>query len=777
MTSTSRTLPKLATQKSWKTANPHLAFDREKMWCTICTKFEDKLKSCKNFNVTFIEGSQNFRLSAVKQHASSEMHDKALRLNDQEEAEKAGERYVTNLNPSGPTAIGESLKKANKLQEQDREYLEKLFEVSYYIAVKGRPYSDFEDLVKLEKLHGVNFSPSDAYEHRNACKTFIEFSSKCIFEKTVKDKLLRSNFVSVLCDGSTDNAVVEKECIYVLYVFPDTFTPVCSFFSLQDPLSQDAPGIYNAIQKAFRDNGLEKLLPDSMVFFASDGASVNAGDKNGLIVLFRDVCPWVVFVWCVSHRLELAIKHGLKGLIDPIDTCLKNLYYLYEKSSKKTREIKILHDVLKGVLEFENGVVKPHRAAGTRGIAHKLMVLENMLDKFGMYLSHLENIIADTSKKTDKATLEGKRRQLVSANVVLLGSVFYDLLEPARQLSLFTQKENITLHEVTEVLEGTRKRYVQLLKKFKDHPDAVFKLPRLAQTLSKVEKSNQFDFYKYQGIKLTNFTQHKNSLPSKSVKICEGVVNTLNKYFEEFRSKTTDVDDNDDEEEDLMRDITDENGNDDKVLFHIAKVINTSSWITASSDDLVKSMNFVFTHFSEHPVIKSLNLMTLETEFLQLVDHAKRCHPVADLRPLNLWKILHATMKSTGRFDNIFLLIELCLVTPYANAQVERFFNYMKIVKTDWRCSLGASSLEHLLRIRVEGPDLLKFSEEFCSDAVSMWWDDRQRRLTQGKRSYTKRKVKESKRPKFTNEFIEEFLASDEEMKSDCDEEDIGDEL
>ena len=80
------------------------------------------------------------------------------------------------------------------------------------------------------------------------------------------------------------------------------------------------------------------------------------------------------------------------------------------------------------------------------------------------------------------------------------------------------------------------------------------------------------------------------------------------------------------------------------------------------------------------------------------------------------------------------------------------------------------------MRIRVEGPDLLKFSEEFCSDAVSMWWSDRNRRLKQGKRSYTKRKVKTSKRPKFDNEFIEDFLISECE-DNDTDQEDSGDEM
>ena len=124
-------------------------------------------------------------------------------------------------------------------------------------------------------------------------------------------------------------------------------------------------------------------------------------------------------------------------------------------------------------------------------------------------------------------------------------------------------------------------------------------------------------------------------------------------------------------------------------------------------------------------------------------------------------------MKSSWRFDNIFLVVELCLVAPYANAQVERFFNYMKIVKTDWRSSLSAKSLEHLLRIRVEGPDLATFAANFCTDAVSMCWSDRQRRLVQGKRVYTKRKAQGTKRQRFSNEFIKDFLANESDSEND----------
>ena len=148
--------------------------------------------------------------------------------------------------------------------------------------------------------------------------------------------------------------------------------------------------------------------------------------------------------------------------MDPITTCLQNLYYLYEKLSKKLRELKKLHELLKETYEFDDERVKPHCAAVTRWIAHKLEALQNMLDKYGLYMQHFENIIADTTKRTDKATFEGKQRQLQKADVLLLGALFFDLLEPARMLSL-TQEENVNLIKIVNSIDSTRNNYQCLL--------------------------------------------------------------------------------------------------------------------------------------------------------------------------------------------------------------------------------------------------------------------------------------------------------------------------
>ena len=71
--------------------------------------------------------------------------------------------------------------------------------------------------------------------------------------------------------------------------------------------------------------------------------------------------------------------------------------------------------------------------------------------------------------------------------------------------------------------------------------------------------------------------------------------------------------------------------------------------------------------------------------------------------------------------------------TLYLNATVERFFNYLKIVKTEWRCRWNERNIEFLLHIIVEGLELKEFAEKMCANADTLLWDSKERRTTQRK--------------------------------------------
>jgi len=110
--------------------------------------------------------------------------------------------------------------------------------------------------------------------------------------------------------------------------------------------------------------------------------------------------------------LELALKEAFSGTyFKEIDDCLLKLYYLYEKSPKRLRGLRELSNIYKDSLEFEEESVKPKRACRTRWIIHKLNALKVLIDKFGIFIQHLESCSSDTSMKDmkadDRAKLKG----------------------------------------------------------------------------------------------------------------------------------------------------------------------------------------------------------------------------------------------------------------------------------------------------------------------------------------------------------------------------------
>lgn len=337
-----------STFEKWKKTNKYLEIDSSNkvITCGVCKKWATKLPGTS----AFITGSKNLKSSAVGDHERSGLHVRALRLEEEEQA-KAENRKVraTIPTPSENSPISIAVGNMGRLGKEEKSSIQRLFDIAYFIAFKGRPFSDFTDIIELEKLHRVEFFSNSVYENDMACKIFIHFAAKALFEKEVKDKIKRANFITVLVDGATDAALIEKEVVYILYVDPDEFKTSLEFISLKSVASQDAPGITSAIEHAFQDcDILEKL--QRIVFFESDGTAVNSGLRAGVISFLQQrYGRHIKFFWCLSHRLELALKDALKNDMQEVETAMRDLYYFYQNSEKGLRELRSLHEILKDV--------------------------------------------------------------------------------------------------------------------------------------------------------------------------------------------------------------------------------------------------------------------------------------------------------------------------------------------------------------------------------------------------------------------------------------------
>ena len=176
------------------------------------------------------------------------------------------------------------------MTSKEKEGLRKLFNTAYFIARKGRSYTDFEDLVYLQVLSGAEFHFS-SYVNKEACRDFIQNIVDFLYDEEIAKKLLKVNFIGLPCDGSADKSVVEQGVIYITFMDPDTYSPVMKYFTVVAPISQDATSIKEAIEKSFEEHGLSEII--EIVFNGSDAASVNSGKYSGLVKLFQDNFPYV----------------------------------------------------------------------------------------------------------------------------------------------------------------------------------------------------------------------------------------------------------------------------------------------------------------------------------------------------------------------------------------------------------------------------------------------------------------------------------------------------
>lgn len=80
----------------------------------------------------------------------------------------------------------------------------------------------------------------------------------------------------------------------------------------------------------------------------SDGASVMSSHINGVNELFREAKPFIVFVQCVCHRLQLAVSQASKAVpeMSYFMQIISAVYNYVQQSETKLRAFKDIAQIL-----------------------------------------------------------------------------------------------------------------------------------------------------------------------------------------------------------------------------------------------------------------------------------------------------------------------------------------------------------------------------------------------------------------------------------------------
>lgn len=249
-----------------------------------------------------------------------------------------------------------------KSDEQTLLKMDKLMRTVLF-GKKERPFSDCCDLLNLQNLNGLELCHT--YFSDKAAKEFASHIAEMYFDK-MKELLHNADYFCVFCDGSTDCSETEKEIVMINSL--KGYYPVMLFLSLEEPPNGRALGIVAALDNAFAKFGMQNWK-QKLIGFCSDGASVNFGEVRGV----SNSSQGTISVWCLAHRLELAVKDAFKSTyMDSVIEVITSIYYFYRGSSKRNRKAQELADIM------DEHFLKPTKANGTRWMEHKLQDVEKL---------------------------------------------------------------------------------------------------------------------------------------------------------------------------------------------------------------------------------------------------------------------------------------------------------------------------------------------------------------------------------------------------------------
>lgn len=226
--------------------------------------------------------------------------------------------------------------------EDEQSKLRLKFDIAFFIASEQLPFTKYPRICVLEQRHGVNLGA--VYLNNNSCKEFTHYIAEANRQKLVTT-ISNAQFFSLLIDGSTDKSNNDNELLMVVWCNPNG-TDEKIHTQIQF-LNVDRPeGLLQSLKHGLQSLGIHDLSGAAckkLVGIGTDGASTNIAAR-GLKGLVERELEWIFWMWCLAHHLELAVKDALKdSCFDSIDDVLTRLYYLYEKSPKKCRELECHH--------------------------------------------------------------------------------------------------------------------------------------------------------------------------------------------------------------------------------------------------------------------------------------------------------------------------------------------------------------------------------------------------------------------------------------------------
>ncbi len=225
-------------------------------------------------------------LSDLKKHATSQKHLKIT------QSRKGTSKTVFNS--------------IQELKELTEEMKTKKFElqIALYIATK----SSFLAVDDLCEILQNKFGKNAISMHRTKCTALVKKVLAPHFKNELCEEIKDTPF-SIMVDESTDISCTKLVALSIRYYSERMKTIINTYLGSSEIVKADAVGLEGAVRLMLDE---WKLEGKNMIGLGTDGAAAMVGEHNSLQALLRRTWPHITHIRCVCHALDLAARDAVR---------------------------------------------------------------------------------------------------------------------------------------------------------------------------------------------------------------------------------------------------------------------------------------------------------------------------------------------------------------------------------------------------------------------------------------------------------------------------------
>lgn len=487
--------------------------------------------------------------------------------------------------------------------------------------------------------------------HRTKCSGIIT----CVLHPHFQLDLLHSiktdfNKFSLFLDESTDLTVKKLLGIGINYFDNVRGKIVSTFLTLVELPACDAESIANAVKNTLT---LYKLPLHNLIGIATDNASVMVGINNGLYQKLKLDVPHLVLIKCMCHSLQLAISHAsIETLPRNIEFMISETYTWFSKSSVRQEHFRNIYKAINDGCEPKKIV----KSCKTRWLSIEKAVFR-IINQYLELKTHFETVRVSENCYTAELLYDLYKNEFNLAYLLFLHPVLKEVQLVNKAFEAQNANPLKLLNDLILLIYSIAKRITL----------PSYKLDPVRHDISNYLDKNLHLGYQCEN-KLGQLRSNKIiSLDDEKI-FRERCKNFLHKLYLELKLRVPD-------------NIT---------------ILEKISFF--SVDNMLRHQKLPITPLCQEFIKDESQITSIETQYEKI--HFVKWQNTDNT--IKFWHEVSSYRNANGEnpFKNLCDLALTFLILPFSNAEVERIFSQLNIVKNKTRNKLSLEIVNSILTIR-----------------------------------------------------------------------------